>query len=120
MLAAALPAARIVRRPAAGGSGRYAGRHRLGCTALIAAKKIFSSVRRSSARASIGKIRGSGGKCRYGKRALASLPCRKENDRSAAMTQPEKTFDRNAWTELEAAAFRRLVEHLRTREDVQN
>lgn len=29
-------------------------------------------------------------------------------------------MDRNTQTELEAAAFRRLVEHLRTRTDVQN
>lgn len=30
------------------------------------------------------------------------------------------TFDKATTTELEAAAFRRLVEHLRTRSDVQN
>ncbi len=30
------------------------------------------------------------------------------------------TFDDKSRTELEAAAFRRLVEHLRTRNDVQN
>jgi uncharacterized protein len=30
------------------------------------------------------------------------------------------TFDEKTKTELEAAAFRRLVEHLRTRTDVQN
>ena len=30
------------------------------------------------------------------------------------------TFDKKTTTELEAAAFRRLVEHLRTRSDVQN
>ena len=31
-----------------------------------------------------------------------------------------RTFDDNTRTELEAAAYRRLVEHLRTRTDVQN
>ena len=29
-------------------------------------------------------------------------------------------LDRKTWTELEAAAFRRLVEHLRARSEVQN
>jgi hypothetical protein len=36
------------------------------------------------------------------------------------MTQGEKPMDDATRTELEAAAFRRLVEHLRTRTDVQN
>lgn len=31
-----------------------------------------------------------------------------------------KTFDKDMTTELEAAIFRRLVQHLRTRTDVQN
>ena len=34
------------------------------------------------------------------------------------MTEPQ--FDENTRTELEAAAFRRLVDHLRERTDVQN
>ena len=36
------------------------------------------------------------------------------------MTELDKTLDKTLTTELEAAAFRRLVEHLRTRTDVQN
>jgi hypothetical protein len=32
----------------------------------------------------------------------------------------DKTFDEHERTELEAAAFRRLVDHLRERSDVQN
>jgi hypothetical protein len=32
----------------------------------------------------------------------------------------ENELDKSAQTELEAAAFRRLMEHLRTRKDVQN
>ena len=36
------------------------------------------------------------------------------------MTDPMKDLDPATRTELEAAAFRRLVEHLRNRSDVQN
>lgn len=36
------------------------------------------------------------------------------------MTQPIPVLDEQTTTELEAAAFRSLVEHLRTRSDVQN
>src|SRR3954465_11155050 len=39
-------------------------------------------------------------------------------DRRKTMPTPE--FDTSTQTELEAAAFRRLVEHLRERTDVQN
>jgi uncharacterized protein len=35
-------------------------------------------------------------------------------------TRTMPTFDKKTTTELEAAAFRRLVEHLRERNDVQN
>jgi hypothetical protein len=40
------------------------------------------------------------------------------NQSEGERTMP--TFDKATTTELEAAAFRRLVEHLRTRSDVQN
>jgi hypothetical protein len=48
----------------------------------------------------------------YGNGAAASLSSRKRRE--------EPAMDDKTRTELEAAAFRRLLEHLRTRTDVQN
>jgi hypothetical protein len=45
--------------------------------------------------------------------SAADMPCK---DGDGAMTKPDETLT----TELEAAAFRRLLEHLRSRTDVQN
>jgi hypothetical protein len=42
------------------------------------------------------------------------------NERTARMTQKNLALDDKTRTELEAAAFRRLVEHLRAHTDVQN
>jgi hypothetical protein len=42
------------------------------------------------------------------------------NRRSGAATTRIKTMDASTRTELEAAVFRRLTEHLRSRTDVQN
>lgn len=42
------------------------------------------------------------------------------NDGITTMAIDDKTIDDQTRTELEAAAFRRLVEHLRSRTDVQN
>src|SRR6185312_15433506 len=52
----------------------------------------------------------------YGELAL-DAPCWGKQ-RRFAMTAPQ--IDENTRTELEAAAFRRLVQHLRERTDVQN
>jgi predicted N-formylglutamate amidohydrolase len=51
--------------------------------------------------------------------ALPSPPPRRK-DGDGPMTKLDKTPDKALATELEAAAFRRLVEHFRTRTDVQN
>jgi hypothetical protein len=52
----------------------------------------------------------------YGEPAPDAPSCGEQ--RRSAMTAPN--FDEKTRTELEAAAFRRLVEHLRERTDVQN
>src|SRR5580693_8316696 len=100
---AALPAASTIRWPRGGGSGRFGGRHCDGCAAATAVRNSDSSNSRADAAMIIPD---------YGKGAVRSL--------SFYNTVAEDIMATDDKTELEAAVYRRLVEHLRSRTDVQN
>src|SRR5215813_13995967 len=145
MEAAALPAARMSKRPA-GAAGRCGRKQPSGCAATTAVRNSDSRKARGDAikirprarRDAQPEVRGAVGlwSCLQNSRtrrglsinlsghrqepALESVPLRHYcygigiQRKDAAMALDDKTR-----TELEAAAFRRLVEHLRTRTDVQ-
>src|SRR5713226_1992029 len=174
---AALPAARMISRPEAGGAGRCAGRQLAGCAAATAVRnrpsrkargddvtvRSRSVIRGSKATCctniacallapehvpvglesagaassvrSLSPLRGervgvrgspsieaveslthSWGAAGAGKRLLASLSLwrgYRHHQEAAPMTQNKSAIEEGTRTELEAAAFRRLVEHLR-------
>src|SRR6185436_6557105 len=161
---AALPAARISRRPDEGGAGRCGGRQLAGCAAPTAARNRSSSRAREGAVTLFSRRRcGAGPRqamvlrsrfasalplarstvpckgrtwCCFGPRSVAlaahagkwpvpSLSYCGQVRKSSGPWQREKEhapmpLDEKTTTELEAAAFRRLLEHLRARTDVQN
>ena len=93
--------------------GQHATRVRRGTAASNTARSAPRAARRPTPCAISSRCRVGG---EYGEAGPAT-PCSGE-DQEVAMTAPD--FDPQTRTELEAAAFRRLVEHLRERTDVQN
>src|SRR5271163_3569248 len=98
-------------------SGRWAARTLRGSAAATAASKSARNAVR--ARASSHSMRGRfpNRRVEYGESGRRA-PCSGLDQGGAEMGGP--TFDDATRTELEAAAYRRLVQHLRERTDVQN
>src|SRR5690348_7297377 len=106
MAPAALPAASNMIRPA-GGCGSSGGRQAAGCAAATAARNSVSRKARESDMRPIRPVF----------RAYGKTPRQRLSSPQRAGVCP---MDDKTRTELEAAVYRRLVEHLRARTDVQN
>jgi uncharacterized protein len=117
MEAAPLPAANSTRRPRAGGAGKCARRQLSGCAAATALWNNDCSKMRADPVTRRTQQLESAWRDDYLYRTHVS---QKPSFILGSKGEVQMALDEKTRTELEAAAFRRLIEHLRKRTDVQN